>query len=86
MRQIDRGRDFALVAFAVLVGVLVEPDAERDLETELVGDRGHKLAAARGRIQADGLRVFCDFAQIVANLLRRVGRIDVVAVSRRKGL
>src|SRR5215471_20663964 len=43
--------DFPLVAGLVLV----DPDAERDLEPELGGNRGHQLAAAGRAIGADSL-------------------------------
>src|SRR5262249_42764681 len=50
--EVDRGFDLAIVA----VGVLVDPDAERDLETEFGGDRRHHLNAAGRRIEPDRAR------------------------------
>ncbi len=52
-RQRNAGLDFALVAGFVLV----DPDAERDLEPELGGNRRHQLAARRRAIGADGVSV-----------------------------
>ena len=50
-RELDGGLDFPLVA----VFVLVDPDAERDLQAELGGDRRHQFDAA-GRANRCGWR------------------------------
>jgi hypothetical protein len=66
-RERDGGLDFPLVAGFVLV----DPDAERDLEPELRGDRRHELDAAGGAVGADGVGVGTEDFQVGANLLRR---------------
>ena len=74
--QRDRGLDFLLVTgirYDLPIGidnVLVDPDAERDLEPELRGNRGHELDAAGRAVGADRLRVRAEDFQVGANLLR----------------
>jgi len=45
--EFDRRQDFAFVA----VGILVDPGADRDLETYFIGDRGTQLDAAGRRVK-----------------------------------
>src|SRR6202521_3890612 len=70
----NRLLDFPLVADLVLV----DPDAQRDLEPELGCDRRYELAAAGRAVSADRLSVRAEDFQIGANLL--LGR--TVAVVR----
>ena len=64
-RERNRRLDLPLVAGFVLV----DPDAERHLESELGGDCRHQLDAAGGAVGADRLRIGAQDLQIVANLL-----------------
>ena len=57
--------DFPLVARLVLV----DPDADRDLEPELRRDAGHQFAAAGRAVGADRLRVGREHLQIGPDLL-----------------
>ena len=66
-RERDGGLDFPLVAGLVLV----DPDAERDLEPELGGNRRHQLDAAGRAVGADGVGVGAEKLQVGADLLRR---------------
>ena len=63
----DRRLDLELVARLVLV----DPDAERDLQPELGGDWRHEFEAAGRRVGADGVRIGTDELEIGADLLRR---------------
>ena len=47
--EFDRRQYLAFVA----VGILVDPGADRDLETDLIGDRRHQLDAAGRRVKPD---------------------------------
>src|SRR4029450_13619908 len=75
-RQRDRGLNLLLVPgirYDLAVGadnVLVDPEAERDLEPELGSNRGHQLDAAGGAVGADVLSVGAENLQIGADLLR----------------
>ena len=73
--QRNAGLDFPLVAGFVLV----DPDAERDLEPELCGNRRHQLAARGRAIGADGVSVRTENFQIRADLLR-CGAIAVIGM------
>ena len=80
-----RGADFPLVALLVLV----DPDADRDLQAELGGDRRDQFDAAGRRIGADGAGVGRDQLQIGADLLARsdvavVGMLRALRTARRK--
>jgi len=62
--QFDRRQHLAFVA----VGILVDPGADRDLETHFIGDRRHELDAAGRRVKPDrprqrrqGFKVGADF-------------------------
>ena len=63
--EIDRGLDFALVA----VVVLVDPDADGDLQAELGGNGRHQFIAFGRGVEADRSRQGGELLQIGANLL-----------------
>ncbi len=71
----ERDRRFDLQLVPRLV--LVDPDAERDLQPELGGDRRHEFAAAGRGVGADRVRIGADELEVGANLL---GRRPVAAV------
>ena len=62
--QLQRRADFAFVALLVLV----DPGADRDLETKFGGDRRHELGAAGRRIGPDGAGIGRDSLQIGTDL------------------
>ena len=76
-RERNGGLDFSLIAGFVLV----DPNAQRDLEPQLGGNRGHKLASRGRAVGPDGVSVWTEDLQIGADLLR--GR--AVAVVRMLG-
>src|SRR4029077_10658172 len=93
----EGGGDFALVALLVLV----DPDADRDLQAELGGDPGHKLDAAGRRIGAHGARIKTEQFEIGAYLrfggtipgvgmlrarVRRIGDTGQLAADARRGM
>src|SRR4030088_3302384 len=63
----DGGLDFPLVAGFILV----DPDAEGDLEPELRSNRGYELTAASRTIGTNGVGIWTEDLQIGADLLRR---------------
>ena len=63
----ERGLDFPLVA----VFILVDPDAERDLEPELRGDCRHEFDATSRTVGTNGVGVRAEDLQVGADLLRR---------------
>ena len=68
-----RRLDFAVVA----LGILVEPDAERNPKPEFLGDFRNGLGAAGGRIGADRPGVGRDRLQVGANLFGRAAPVLV---------
>ncbi len=82
--EIDRRQHLALVA----VGILVDPGADRDLETGLVGDRRHQFDAAGRRIEPDRAGQRRQRLHIGADLVRVRNVVDVGmrgALERRVG-
>src|SRR5262249_245891 len=63
-------RDGALDLPFVTFPVGIDPDAERDLEPELGGNRGYQLAAARRGVCTDGVGIGTENLQVGANLFR----------------
>ena len=78
----DGGLDFLLVARLVLV----DPDAERDLQPELRRDRRNEFAAAGRRIGADRVRIGTDQPEIGADLLggRPVAVVGMLRAGERR--
>ena len=96
-RELARGANLRLVAVdviavavtherivAVAVEIGVEPDAERDLQSELGRDAGHHFEPAGRRVGADGLRIGRDRLQVGADL--RFGRAAFDVVGMRDAL
>src|SRR3569623_1370908 len=71
--EVNGGGDLTLIA----VDILVEPGADRDLQSEFVGDRRHQFDAAGGRIKADRLGDLGQFAEIVPDFLDARDIVDV---------
>src|SRR5215472_5414092 len=72
-RKIDRGLDLALVA----VNILVDPGADRDLESKFGGDRRHHFHASGRGVEADRARHGRQLLQVGANFLRTRHVVDV---------
>ena len=77
LREIHRRDDFSLIA----IGILVDPDTERDLEAELGCDGRHDLDAAGGRVETDRPRHGRELLEVGTDLVD--GR-DIVDVRMRR--
>ena len=63
----DRGLDLPLVAGFIFV----DPDTQRDLETELRGNRGHEFTAASRTVGTNGVGIRAEDLQVGADLRGR---------------